>query len=1004
MKLVLLTALMAGAGWSQPPGTAGALSGVVLDLSDAPVSGAVVEVTRPASGTRRKTVTNREGTFSVGSLPPGDGYAVNITKNGFAAYRAASLKILLGQNVSLQVRLGLATQTTSTEVFGTPIVETTKTGLSQVVESTQTLHLPINGRRVDSFVLLTPAVVPDGNNGLVSFRGIAAGNLFLTDGNDTTNLFYYENAGRTRVPAQISQDAVQEFQVSASGYSAEYGRASGGIINTLTRSGSNNTHGTGYWFFRNRSLNARDPYNAYNPPETRHQTGASLGGHLRKDRLFYFFNTEVMRRKFPLVASLARPPLFNSQGAFIGTCEATAPQCSAALRFLDRQFQVLDRTADSELGFGRLDWHPTPHQTLSASFNYMDFRSPNGERTQAVLTDGSGVGNNANTSARTRYGRLAWTAIQEPNLVFETRFGWFKDRLYDDFANNIVSPETGRVQISVAGQGNLGVGTAFPRLDPSENRFQLAHTVRGGSGRNHWTLGGDWVHTQDFRVSLDNREGTYQYATFTAFAQDFSGNTLARKRWQSYSQRFGNDRQNTNVNDASLFVQNQLQWSRRLMVNLGLRYDYEQISQPSIINPDYPRTARIPTLSRNLAPRLSAAYSLNPRTVLRAGYGLFYARVQGGLINTLFLDNGLNQTSITLDGGVPRDVAAGPVFPQRLSSFDPTRAYGTSDLTYAGANYRNPYTQQGDLGIERELATNLGITLSYLWSRGHGLTTVHDANIGALGPPATFLIAGQSEPYITPTYLLSNRVDPLWRRVNVIGAQGRSFYQAMTIQLRRRLSSGFHATLSYTLSKAEDYGQGGAEQNIFFNQGPRTLFNDYYRSERSRSALDQRQRLVVASVWAPERRPAGKFLGSALGGWQLSQISTFASAQPANPVIFVAGTPFPGAAFNTTLNGFGGSPRVPFLKPNSLDIDRVVRTDARLTRTVALNERWKMLLSFEAFNVFNHVSNTAVSTQAYELRNRVLTPSPGLGQGVASAGYPDGTNARRAQVSLRFTF
>ena len=1003
MKLAMLTALLAGAGWAQPPGTAGAISGVVLDLSDAPVAGAVVEVTRPASGTRRKTVTNREGTFSVGSLPPGDGYAVNITKNGFAAYRAASLKILLGQNVSLQVRLGLATQATSTEVSGTPIVETTKTGLSQVVESTQILNLPINGRRVDSFVLLTPAVVPDGNSGLVSFRGIAAGNLFLTDGNDTTNLFYYENAGRTRVPAQISQDAVQEFQVSASGYSAEYGRASGGVINTLTRSGSNDTHGTGYWFFRNRSLNARDPYTAYNPPESRHQTGASLGGRFRRDRLFYFFNTEVMRRKFPLVASLARPPLFDPQGRFIGTCEATGPQCAAAVRFLDRQFQVLDRTADSELGFGRLDWHPSPHQTLSASFNYLDFRSPNGERTQGVLTDGSGVGNNANTSARTRFGRLAWTAIKEPNLIFETRFGWFKDRLYDDFDNNLVSPETGRVQISVAGQGNLGVGTAFPRLDPSENRFQLAHTVRGGTGRHHWILGGDWIHTQDFRVSLENREGTYQYATFTAFAQDFNGNALSRKRWQSYSQRFGNDRQNTFVNDASLFVQDQVQWSRNLIVNLGLRYDYEHISQPSIVNPDYPQTGRIPAL-RNFAPRLSAAYTIDPRTVIRAGYGLFYARVQGGLINTLFLDNGLNQTAITLDGSLPRDLAAGPVFPQRLPTFDPTRAYGTSDLTYAAANYRNPYTQQADIGFERELAANLGITVSYLWSRGQRLTTVYDANIGTPGPPATFLAAGRSEPYITPTYLLSNRVNPLWRRVNVIGSEGRSFYQAIAVQMRQRLTNGFHATLAYTLSKAEDYGQGGAEQNILFNQGPRTLFNGDYQSERSRSALDQRHRLVVTSVWAPLWRPRSTFLASAVSGWQLAQISTFASSQPANPVIFVAGIPFPGAAFNTTMNGFGGSPRVPFLEPNSLDIDRVVRTDARLTKTIPLRERWKMLMSFEAFNIFNHVSNTAVSTQAYELRNRILTPTPGLGQGVASAGYPDGTNARRAQVSLRFTF
>ena len=116
---------------------------------------------------------------------------------------------------------------------------------------------------------LTPAVVPDGTFGLVSFRGIAGGNSFLTDGNDTTNQFYNENAGRTRITTQISQDAVQEFQVLSNGYSAEYGRASGGVINTVTRCGGNDIHGTGYWFFRNRTFNARDPYATFNPPEER---------------------------------------------------------------------------------------------------------------------------------------------------------------------------------------------------------------------------------------------------------------------------------------------------------------------------------------------------------------------------------------------------------------------------------------------------------------------------------------------------------------------------------------------------------------------------------------------------------------------------------------------------------------------------------------------------------------------------------------------------------------
>ena len=159
---------------------------------------------------------------------------------------------------------------------------------------------------------------------------------------------------------------------------------------------------------------------------------------------------------------------------------------------------------------------------------------------------------------------------------------------------------------------------------------------------------------------------------------------------------------------------------------------------------------------------------------------------------------------------------------------------------------------------------------------------------------------------------------------------------------------------------------------------------------------------MISSTWELESRKGARSFAEWLArGWRVSQISTFASSQPATPVILVNGVPFPGAAFNSTINGFGGSPRAPFLPLSSLDIDTVIRTDARLTKIFRFGERWQAHFNFEAFNVFNHVSDTAVSTSAYEARAGVLRPLPRLGQGVASQGYPDGTNARRAQVSIR---
>src|SRR4030095_9817441 len=242
-------------------------------------------------------------------------------------WEAKDLEIQVGQTVDFNIVLEVSGATTEVSVTAeAPLVENTKSGVSEVVSQEQIDNLPINGRRVDSFVLLTPAVVPDGTFGLVSFRGIAMGNAFLTDGNDTTNSFYNENAGRPRISSQISQDAVQEFPVHSDGFSAEFGRAMGGVVNTVTRSGGNDVHGTGYWFFRNRTLNATDRYaNGVNAPEWRHQAGGSLGGPIKADKLFYFFNLEMVKRNFPALNRIINSQFTDSNGNILpSSCTATA--------------------------------------------------------------------------------------------------------------------------------------------------------------------------------------------------------------------------------------------------------------------------------------------------------------------------------------------------------------------------------------------------------------------------------------------------------------------------------------------------------------------------------------------------------------------------------------------------------------------------------------------------------------------------------------------------------
>src|SRR5581483_174121 len=258
------------------------------------------------------------------ALVPAPGYTVTVTAQGFNKFEVEHVDLNVGQNVDLNVALTLAGAATQVEVTGAaPLVEDTKSDVSQVIDTKQIDDLPINGRRVDSFVLLTPGVSNDGYFGNLSFRGMAGNSSFLVDGVDNTEQFFNENAGRTRIGSQISQDAVQEFEVVSSNFTAEYGRASAGVVNTVTRSGSNDFHGTGFWFFRNRTLNARDRYAAFNAPEYRHQAGGSIGGPIKKDKLFFFLNSEVQRRNFPIAGSLNRPATIDASGHFIG-CGAPA--------------------------------------------------------------------------------------------------------------------------------------------------------------------------------------------------------------------------------------------------------------------------------------------------------------------------------------------------------------------------------------------------------------------------------------------------------------------------------------------------------------------------------------------------------------------------------------------------------------------------------------------------------------------------------------------------------
>jgi hypothetical protein len=1026
MKEACLIAALCCTLLAQNTAGTGSISGVITDPTGSAVPGASVLVENQSKGIRRELKTTDDGLFSALSLVPAAGYQVTVNAPGFATYEVTNISVAVGQSVNLTPKLAVNTSKTTVEVTTeAPVVDSTRADVSQVIGTQQIQDLPINGRRVDSFVLLAPAVVSDGTFGLLSFRGIAGGNAFLTDGNDTTEQYYNENAGRTRIQSQISQDAVQEFQVVSNNYSAEFGHAMGGVVNTVTRSGSNDFHGTAYWFFRNQDFNARDPFAKINPAERRDQFGASVGGKIIKDRLFYFFNYEGTLRDFPLIANISAPgsSLFNTAGQLIAPCpdpaasvKATTAQCDAARGFLNRQFQTLPRTVNQNLGFGKIDWRPTDRSSFSVDLNVLRWVSPNGLQTQAVLNNGNGVGNNVNSSVRSKYGRAAWTYIISPSLLNEARFGWFNDKQFDYPNDALAIPGIGFLGINITGQTNLGTATDYPRTNPLENRYQGSDTLSWTTGKHSLRMGGDILDTEDYTNLLFNRTGTYLYSTFNNLALDLSGNTNGR-HWQTFSQAIGNPVVDFHIRDYDFFIQDQYKIVPRLTLNLGLRYDFSSLPQPTTVNPNYPATGRIPTFNSGFAPRVGFAYAFDDasKTVFRGGYGIFHARYPGGLINSFFLGNGLYQKSILFNSS--QNPGAGPTFPNALSTsgnYNPPA--GSVSLTMPASDFRAPYTQQADLAVERQLAKDLSLSVSGIWSRGLHLTSVNDINIGPPGPVMTYRILGangqQVGTYSTPIYVSQNRVDRRYTRINIVDSGLNSWYDGLAVQLNKRFSHGLTGNIAYTWSHAIDEGQGGAgTPNIFASGGPQSYYPGNYRAEKGSSALDVRHRLVINGVWTPTFLHNSNALARYLvNGWQLSILGTFQSSPAVTPTVQITNAPAPTgytAAFTGSLNGYTGSGlgnRVPFLPIGSVNIDQIIRIDARLAKQFAITERYRAMFTFDAFNIGNNTYFTSVSSTAYTysaVGGPSLVPAAGFGAGTATQGFPDGTNARRLQLGVR---
>jgi hypothetical protein len=382
--------------------TEGAIGGTVTDQSNAILPGVSVTVRNIATNGSAEAVTDGVGRFVVIRLQPGV-YSVTASLDGFSSFKQENVVVEVGRITSIDVSLGIAGQAETVVVTGqSPIINTEQSDFSTNIDQTAINNLPTNTRRWSTFALMTPGAAPDGNFGLVSFRGISGLlNNNTVDGGDNTQAFFSEERGRTRLAYSVSADAVRDFQVTTSNYSAEYGRAAGGVVNAVTKSGSNQFHGSGFYFIRDNKWGATNPFQTqtalvdgaftqvpFKPQDRRQQFGATLGGPIVTNKLFFFFSYDEQDRDFPGIAAPS-----NASGFFAPFSEAeqttfaqrgiTPAQQADGLSFLQGLTGVVPRDGDQRIFLPKVDWMISPNHTFAASYNNLRWDSPLGCRRRA---------------------------------------------------------------------------------------------------------------------------------------------------------------------------------------------------------------------------------------------------------------------------------------------------------------------------------------------------------------------------------------------------------------------------------------------------------------------------------------------------------------------------------------------------------------------------------------------------------------------------------------------
>jgi hypothetical protein len=916
--------------YAQQAVTSATLSGRVEDANGAAVAGAAIAAINLDQNRSSTAQSDSQGRFRFLYLPVGR-YRLKIEAKGFYTLER-DLTLTIGQALDAQLRLSVAGVAERLDIKPeATLIETVRTQVAETVLPAEVDRLPLNGRNYLDLAALTPAVTranPVANQRFAETSAVPGTQISVAGQRNINNGFVMDGLSANDDAADLpgtffSQEVIREFQVITSGGIAEFGRASSGIINVVSQSGANEWRGRAYGFLRSRRMDARnplsitpdprDPSRLLKDPLTQTQYGATMGGPVARNRTFIFANFEQTRLNNSAVVTIS-------------------PADGAAINGVLDQFGYAGPRINTGLAptgydttnfFSRLDHHINSSNLLTARYSLYDIESFNARGVGGLNAASRGTA----LEDRDQTVAVSEVATISSRLANEARFQFTRSRLAAP-PNDMVGPA-----ISISGVANLGASTSSP-TGRDIDLYEMVDNVTVERGAHSIKFGADFLYN---RINITFPGATQGAYTFSSLANFRAG------RYAQFQQAFGEPSQFQSNPNFGVFAQDEWRLRPGLTVNAGLRYDVQWLPDPIEMD------------ANNVAPRIGLAWAPGDRkTVIRAGYGIYYERIPLRATSNALQRDGSKYRVAQFQFGQ----AGAPVFPNVAGSFP---SGFLPSVTTIDPKIENAYTQQASLQIERELTASASLSLGYLRTRGLHMILSRNANVPRF--PVSAGVPNQGRP------------NPNFANISRFEGSGDSYYNGLTVSLNRRFRRWAGARLSYTFSKAID-NTGNA---FFFT--PQDNFN--LRDERGRGDNDQRHALAVSGVLAAPETAGGGLWRRVIAGFQLSSIFRYGSALPFNILT--------GADRNNDTNV---NDRPLGVGRNTGEGFDFAALDLRLSRRIRFTERIGLEVIAEGFNMFNRAN--------FQLPNATFgtggTPNANFGRPTAAA------DPRQIQFGLRLSF